>query len=241
MEEKIKKDENKCTCDENKCHDEKCECDSNCSCGDDGKCQNSNDEKCCCQNECHCEEEDKQHGNEKRIYKIKLEKKDQEIEKTKADLEHWKNEYYRSYADLQNLRKAIEKEHQEAMKYRAEGFVDKLLPVLDGFHMALLKEPNSPDLKNYLIGFQYIYNSLLQALESEGVSEISPKVGDKFNEKFMHAIDSIEQDGEENLIVSVYAKGYNLKDHLIRPAMVVVSKHKALKEEKVDEKSHKEE
>lgn len=178
--------------------------------------------------------------NEKKIYKIKLEKKDQEIEKIKADMNHWKNEYYRSYADVQNLRKSIERDHQEAIKYRAEGFVDKLLPVMDGFHMALANEPNSPELKNYLVGFQYIYNNLLQALESEGATEISPKVGDKFNVKDMHAIDSVEQDGEENLVVKVFAKGYMLKDRLIRPAMVVVSKHKAL-EDKEDKKEEKKE
>lgn len=203
-----------------------------------GKCCEKKEETSAHASESHTddEKESKEPINEKRVYKIKLEKKDQEIEKIKADMNHWKNEYYRSYADVQNLRKSIERDHQEAIKYRAEGFIDKLLPVMDGFHMALANEPNSPELKNYLVGFQYIYNNLLQTLESEGVAEISPKVGDKFDVKNMHAIDSIEQDGEEGLVVKVFAKGYILKDHLIRPAMVVVSKHKALEEDKKEEK-----
>lgn len=219
-------------------------------CCGNGCCQDSHTgedtpDKCCAKEEsdaCASEspiadkKESKEPVNEKRIYKVKLEKKDQEIEKIKADMNHWKNEYYRSYADVQNLRKSIERDHQEAIKYRAEGFIDKLLPIMDGFHMALANEPSSPELKNYLVGFQYIYNNLLQVLESEGVTEVSPKVGDKFDVKNMHAIDSVEGDGEENLVVKVFAKGYVLKDHLIRPAMVVVSKHKALEEDKKEEK-----
>jgi molecular chaperone GrpE (heat shock protein) len=40
----------------------------------------------------------------------------------------WKNKYYLAYADTQNLRKDLEKDHQTAIKYRAEGFLDALLP-----------------------------------------------------------------------------------------------------------------
>ena len=55
--------------------------------------------------------------------KSKEEKKIKELEeqlaKLKADSEHWKNEYYRAYADTQNLRKSLEKEHSDIIKYRA--------------------------------------------------------------------------------------------------------------------------
>jgi len=60
-----------------------------------------------------------------------------QVQKLTADVEHWKNEYYRAYADMQNLRKIIEADHRQAIKYRAEGFVGELLPILDGFHLAL--------------------------------------------------------------------------------------------------------
>ena len=77
-----------------------------------------------------------------------------ENEKLQAEVNHWKNEYYRAYADTKNLRNNLEKDHREAMRYRAEGFIADLLPVLDSFHMALANEPSDPALKNYLIGFQ---------------------------------------------------------------------------------------
>ena len=157
--------------------------------------------------------------------KKKVEKQAEELEKLKAEVEHWKNEYYRAYADTKNLRNSIEKDYKEALKYRSEGFIEELLPVLDSFHMALANEPTDPALKNYLTGFQYVYRNLVSILESEGVSEIAPKVGDKFDSRTMNAVDT-EEGEKENLVLKVYGNGYKLHDRIVRPAMVQVSVRK---------------
>ena len=156
----------------------------------------------------------------------KIKELEEELAKLKADVEHWKNEYYRAYADTQNLRKSLEKEHSDIIKYRAMGFIEDLLPVLDSFHMALANEPTSQELKNYLVGFQFVYRNLVSVLENEGVKEISPNIGDKFSDKTMNGVDITVQEGEENLVTKVYAKGYELHGRLIRPAQVSVSKNK---------------
>ncbi len=152
---------------------------------------------------------------------------EEEVTTLKRDLEKYKNQYYETYADIQNLRKKIEKEHNAAIKYRLEGFISDLLPVLDSFHVALANEPPSEETKNYLIGFKYIYSNLVNILEQEGVKEITPKIGDKFDDEVMQAIDIEEVDSKkkENLVTKLALKGYKLHDHLVRPAMVVVSKH----------------
>ena len=175
-------------------------------------------------------EEKEQAKEEKSKDKKKVQELEEQLEKAKADAEHWKNEYYRAYADTKNLRNNLEKEHSEAIRYRAMGFIEELLPVLDSFHVVLENEPPREEVKNYLVGFQFIYRNMVAALENEGVKEIAPKVGDKFSDKNMDAVDVTESDGEENLITKVYAKGYELHGRLIRPARVSVSKHK--KEEK---------
>lgn len=160
----------------------------------------------------------------------------EEIERLTAEVNHWKNEYYRAYADTKNLRTSLERDHSKAMKYRAEGFIDSLLPVLDSFHMALQNEPTDPALKNYLTGFQYIYRNLVAALESEGVSEIAPAIDQKFDADTMNAVDTVESEGEEKLIKKVYANGYKLHDRIVRPAMVSVSaKPQPKEEEKLEE------
>lgn len=167
----------------------------------------------------------------------KIDKLREENEKLKADCEHWKNEYYRAYADTKNLRNNLEKDHREALKYRGEGFIEALLPVLDGFHMALNNEPTDPNLKNYLIGFQYIYKNLVSALESEGVTEITPEVGKAFDPMVMSAVDTVESE-DSNLVTMVYSKGYKLHDRIIRPANVQVSVKPKDEEKPNDEEKH---
>ncbi len=214
-----------------------CECDCKCQDGDHAFDEKENKHCCCSEN--HCESsETKIENNEEPIsmkasYKKKLAKKDDEISKLKNDIEHWKNEYYRSYADMANLRKDLEKDHSETVKYRIEGFVSDLLMVLDSFEHALKYEPKCEETKNFLTGFQFVHSSLLRILENEGVQVIEPKLDEKFDEKTMQAVDKVESDGEENLVKEVIVKGYKLYDHLIRPSMVKVSAHKI--EEKVDE------
>ena len=165
--------------------------------------------------------------------KKKLAKLEEELEKAKADVEHWKNEYYRAYADTKNLRNSLERDHKEALKYRAEGFIEDLLPILDSFHMALGNEPTDPSLKNYLTGFQFIYKNLVSVLENEGVVEIVPEIEKDFNPATMQAVDSVEAE-DAGKITKVYGKGYKLRDRLIRPAMVQVSVAK--KENQEDKK-----
>ena len=161
--------------------------------------------------------------------KKKLEKAQEEIARLKAESDYWKNEYYRAYADTKNLRANLEKDFKEAMKYRSEGFIEELLPILDSFHMALSNEPDDPKLKNYLTGFQYVYRNLVSVLENEGVSEIVPEIGKKFDPNFMDAVDTVESE-QENIVTKVYGNGYKLHNRIIRPAKVQVSVIK--KEEK---------
>ena len=163
-----------------------------------------------------------------------------ELLKAKSDAEHWKNEYYKAYADMANLRKQIEKDHRESLKYRIEGFAENLLSILDAFDMALKNKPTTTEMKNYLIGFEYVHNSLLSVLENEGIQILEPKIGDKFDENTMHAVEATESDGEENLITEVRMKGYKLHDHLIRAAMVAVSKHPSPKDEKEEDNREEE-
>ena len=172
----------------------------------------------------------------KKAYKEKLNKQEEEIKKLKADLDHWKNEYYKAYADMANLRKSMEKDQKEALKYRIEGFAQNLLQVLDAFDMAFKQEATNEVVKNYLVGFQYVYKQLVNILTDEGIVEIEPKIGDKFDETTMHAVDTIDDDGDENIVKKINLKGYKLYEHLIRPAMVVVTKKSSEAEENEDKK-----
>jgi molecular chaperone GrpE len=141
-----------------------------------------------------------------------------------AEIHNWKNKYAMVFADMDNLRKSQDKSFMEALKYRSEGFLDKLLPALDAFHIALKNPVEDPKLKNYLVGFDYIYKQIQQALESEGVKEIVVKVKDPFDVQTMHALESEVSDGPPNLVLKVLSPGFRLHERVIKQALVIVSK-----------------
>ena len=140
---------------------------------------------------------------------------------------------------MKNLRDAIEKDHKDVVKYRAAGFIENLLPVLDGFHMALSCETTSQEMKNFLTGFEFIYRNMVSVLENEGVSEISPKVGDVFDPNTMSALEVKFDEGKPNRVLKVNACGYKLHDRLIRPSIVVVSTDKKDEDKKENQESSK--
>lgn len=163
---------------------------------------------------------------DKKVPKGKYEALQKEAETYQKDAEHWKNEYFRVYADMQNLRKALEKERHDVIKYRAEGFIENLLPILESFNIALSVEAKDPVLKNYLVGFQYVYKQFLDVLENEGVTHIVPKENEMFDAQTMLASEAIESELPKDAIVKVVSNGFKLHDRLISPARVIVSKGK---------------
>ena len=166
-------------------------------------------------------------------------KQEEKVEKSYEDqilelndkVKYWQNKYYEAYADMDNLKKRMEKDHQQFIKYRGQGFLEALLPVFDNFYNCFKVTPDDPKLAAYCKGFEMIYNQMVNSLEAEGVKEIMPKVGDKFDHNSMQAVDVVEGE-EDDLVMKVSTKGYFLKDRLVRPAMVVVSKKKKEEENK---------
>lgn len=159
---------------------------------------------------------------------------EEEIAALKKEVEQWKEKAYRTAADCDNLRKSYEKDHENLLKYRGIGFVEKLLPALDAFHISLMVKPSDPNLQNYVKGFEMIYRQILTALEQEGVKQVAPKVGDPFNADSMQAVD-VKISEENDKVLEVFSNGYLLKDRLVRPAMVVVSKAATIKEQEQEE------
>lgn len=154
----------------------------------------------------------------------------------RAEKEKWMNKYYQELADIQNLRKDIQKDNQSLLEYRAMPFVEKLIPFFNSMDMASKSEPKDPSVKSWIEGIHMAYRQLWSSLESEGFKEVNPKAGDRFDPKFMEAIQVVDGD-EDNLIASVMMKGYRLKERSVTPAMVVVTKKKVevKKDEKKDE------
>jgi molecular chaperone GrpE len=152
-----------------------------------------------------------------------------------AEIYNWKNKYALMFADMDNLRKNQDKAFADALRYRAEGFVEKLIPAMESFHIALKNPVDDPKLKNYLIGFEYIYNQLQQALDEEGLKKIPINLNDPFDVMTMHALDTEVSEGPPNRVLKILSPGFKLHDRVIKQTFVIVSKAKA-EEKPVDTK-----
>ncbi len=131
-----------------------------------------------------------------------------------------KNEYAKAYADTENTRKRLQKEHENYLKYHIRDFAMQILPVLDDCERALAQKT---DDEGYRKGVEMIYNKLKAALEKEGVTEIEA-VGQPFDPNWHQALMSEEAEGTESgIVLQVFQKGYKLKDRLLRAAMVKIS------------------
>ena len=114
----------------------------------------------------------------------------------------------RTKAEMDNLRKRTEKDLENAHKYGMEKFVNEMLPVKDSMELGLAAEDVT--VESLHEGMKLTMNMFNATFEKIGVKEINP-----LNEPF---------DPELHQVIAVRQKGYLLKDRLVRPAMVMVSK-----------------
>jgi molecular chaperone GrpE len=133
-------------------------------------------------------------------------------------------EILRLHAEMDNLRKRVERDIDSARKFALERFVDGLLPVVDSLEMGIQASENpNTTLETIREGSQMTLNVFMQTLEKFGVTPVHP-IGERFNPEHHQAISVQPHEGPSDHVVGVMQKGFLLKDRLVRPALVVVSK-----------------
>ena len=173
---------------------------------------------------------------DKKLSKKQIKKYEKEIEDLNKQVFDWQQKYalaLNTAAHHENLMKHYKQEYENFAKYRSQAMIEKIIPALDSFQMAFSLPATTRETENYRIGFEFILRQLKDALENEGVMEIAPVVGNKFDHNVHSAVESVETEDEKlvGTIQSVRLNGYKLKDRLIRPATVVVYVLKEIKEE----------
>lgn len=173
---------------------------------------------------------------DKKLSKKQVKKYEKEIEDLNKQVFDWQQKYalaLNTAAHHENLMKHYKQEYENFAKYRSQAMIEKIIPALDSFQMAFSLPATTKETENYRIGFEFILRQLKDALENEGVIEIAPVVGNKFDHNVHSAVESVETEDETlvGTIQSVRLNGYKLKDRLIRPATVVVYVLKVVKEE----------
>ncbi len=153
------------------------------------------------------------------------------LKKAEEEIETLKDKKLRLHAETENFKRRITKEKEDFQKYSNEKAVSELLPVIDNLERAVAHAKEAGETGALLEGVEMTLTLFAQMLEKMGIS-IVESVGETFDPQKHEAVQQIESgDHEPNIIVSEFQKGYMLYERLIRPAMVVVSKPPAKKEE----------
>lgn len=147
-----------------------------------------------------------------------------------AEIAQLKDNWMRSVADTENVRKRAEREKQEASKYAATNFARDMLSVSDNMQRALESTPEGEDLpesvKSLVSGIQMVQQELLSIFERQGIKTVSP-MGEKFDPNLHQAMFEVESvEHEPGTIIEVVQSGYTYHDRLLRAAMVGVAKAK---------------
>jgi molecular chaperone GrpE len=160
------------------------------------------------------------------------------IEQQKKELSELNDKYLRLYSELENYKRLRSKEKEELIKYSNEELLRELLSVIDHLELALQHSETNKDTENSISalieGVELTLKELRSTLEKFGLAAIEA-LGKTFDPFVHHAMTQVETDeSEANTVVNEFRKGYMLKDRVLRPAYVAVSKKPSSEAEPVE-------
>ncbi len=147
----------------------------------------------------------------------------------------------RAFAEMENQRRRFEKEREDAFNYGGFAFAKETLNLVDNLERSkkILESDealkNSEALKKTLEHFDIINKDMVSILSKNGITPFD-SIGKKLDPNFHQAMMEIEDDQKEpGTIVQEIQKGFMMKDRLLRPSLVGVSKKTKNKDEKNEE------
>lgn len=144
-----------------------------------------------------------------------------QLEETARKQEETRDQLLRTLAEYDNYRKRTEREKAASYDNAVKDTVGQFLNIVDTLEMALAQKDCKPeDLRK---GLEMIGKNLTEVLDKLQVTMVG-EAGDAFNPELHQAVSHIEDDKlGENVIATVYRKGYRIGDKMIRHATVVVA------------------
>ncbi|NOY53696.1 MAG: nucleotide exchange factor GrpE [Deltaproteobacteria bacterium] len=147
-----------------------------------------------------------------------------ELTQARREVRENYDRFLRVAAEFENYKKRVEKEKSDLVKYANEGLIKDLLGVIDNLERALEQAEQNVQAESLVEGIGMILKLMKDTLGKHGVTEIHA-LGETFNpnlhEAMMH---EATDEHAENTVIDEFQKGYVLKDRLLRPSLVKVSK-----------------
>jgi molecular chaperone GrpE len=145
-------------------------------------------------------------------------------EKTKEAQENY-DRALRLAAEMENLKKRLEREKADLLQFANENLIKELLPVVDNLELAQDHGRQAGTPAPFLEGIDLVHQGFLKALARFGVTPISA-VGQQFDPNFHNAVmQEMAPEVPDCTVLKEMQKGYLLQNRLLRPAMVVVARN----------------
>ena len=146
-----------------------------------------------------------------------------ELELLQKQLDEETNRHLRLRADYENFKRRAQLDRESAEKYKSQGILSNLLPVLDNFERAMQVETVSEESQSLRKGLEMVYKTLIEATEREGLQVIDAE-GVSFDPNLHQAVMTEADDSKESgVVLQELQKGYKYKDRVLRPSMVKVN------------------
>ncbi|MCC6545188.1 MAG: nucleotide exchange factor GrpE [Nitrospirae bacterium] len=148
------------------------------------------------------------------------------LEKKEAECRDLQDKYVRTLAEMDNFRKRINREMNDAVKFANDKILGDLLVVIDNMERAIAHSREKKDFDSLLDGLELTMKEFRGVFEKHGVQSIE-SVGQLFDPSRHHAVAMVESDSHgDNVIVEEFRKGYLLNDRVLRHSLVSVAKKK---------------
>ena len=194
----------------------------------------------------------KEQNNNEEVIKDKSEienSEEKEVKKQQTPAEKIKDledKVTRTYADMENQRRRYEKEKEEAFEYGGFSFARESLNLIDNLERSKVALQNDNELKNtealkkIIEHLEIINKDMLSILKKNNI-EVIKSINEKLDPNFHQAMMEVEDDAKDpGTIVQEIQKGFMMKDRLLRPALVCVSKKTQKSTENTEKNDQKE-
>jgi len=148
---------------------------------------------------------------------------DEQLESAKREAAEHLDDLLRLKAEFENYRKRVVKEQIALVERASQQLVERLMPVLDNFELALIAADRTKDYDSLVRGVEIVYGELMDLLHREGLQKIEA-LGKPFDPTQHEAVLEVGDGPAEGdpVVAEVVRNGYTLKGKVLRPAMVKV-------------------
>ena len=174
-----------------------------------------------------------------------VEKEKEEKLTPEEELEALKDKLARTFAEMENQRRRFEKEKDDAYEYGGYSFAKEALNLLDNLERSKIALENDEKLKKtdalkkIVEHLNIINNDMLSIFKKNNIEPIK-SINEKLDPNLHQAMMEVEDDTKEpGTIVQEIQKGFMMKDRLLRPSLVGVSKKKTEESEKESQTNEK--